>query len=61
VPEKSTWLQGSARSRVARIAGNGGFVEKVLLVRLPEPLPKELKVRVYAPAVGSVEGAVDVK
>jgi hypothetical protein len=61
VPEKSTWLQGSARSRLGRLAGNGGFVEKVSLVRLPEPLPKELKVRVYAPAVGSVEGSVDVK
>lgn len=60
-PEKTQWLQGSPRTRLDRLAGQGGRVEKTWLVRLPEPLPKDLTVRVFAPAVGSVEATVPLK
>jgi hypothetical protein len=60
-PEKTTWLQGAARSRLPQLAGQGNEVERTWLVRLPEPLPKELNVRVHAPAVGEAEATVEVK
>ncbi len=60
VPEKTVWLQGVARTRLNRIAGQGGTSEQTWLIRLPEPPPAELKFRVGAPSVPAVEGAVAI-
>ena len=61
VPEKTIWLQGAARSRLPRLVGQGGQIERTWLLRLPEPVVKELRVKVYAPSVGSVDATVEVK
>lgn len=60
VPEKTEWLQGSRRTRLPRLSGEGGVVEWMWLVRLPEPLPESLKLKVWAPAVGEVEATVSL-
>ena len=59
VPEKTVWLQGSQRTRLDRIAGEGGHVEKTWLVRLPAPA-KQLQLKVWAPAIGETDATVDV-
>ncbi len=55
LPEATTWIQGSPRQRLGRLAGNGGKVEHTWIVRLPEDAPARAKLRVWAPAVGSHE------
>jgi hypothetical protein len=61
VPKETTWLQGSQRTRISRLAGQGGHVEKIWIVRMKEPLPKELSVSVAVPAVGSASATVTIK
>ncbi|HTN74446.1 MAG TPA: M14 family metallopeptidase [Pirellulaceae bacterium] len=61
VPEKTTWLQGTARSRLPRLTGQGGQVERTWLVRLPEPMPEALTVTIAAPSVGSITQSIPLK
>lgn len=59
VPEKTQWLQGSRRSQLPRIAGEGGHVERTWLVRLPKEVT-EIEVQVGAPAIGQASATVTV-
>lgn len=61
LPKETVWLDGHARTRLPRLEGLGGKAERVWLVRIPGELPKTIDVRAFAPAVGSVSQAVEIK
>jgi len=61
LPKDAKFLQGSPRSRVSILSGNGGKAEKVWLVRFAGSAPVNAKIRLWAPAAGAVEIEVDIK
>ena len=58
LPEKTTFLKGTPRAEVARLAGRGGKAELTWLIRAPDGKPATGKIVVYAPAVGRAESTV---
>lgn len=61
LPKETKFLQGSSRSRMNVLAGNGGKAEKVWLVRVAGDAPVQGKIRLWAPAVGAAEMNVELK
>jgi len=56
LPQNVSLVSGSARSRLPRIAGTGGKVEKQLLLRAATDEPATVRVRVWSPSVGQATG-----
>ncbi len=61
LPEKTTFLKGTPRAQVDRLAGRGGKEEMTWLVRTPEGRSASGTIVVYAPAVGRIESAIELK
>lgn len=61
LPKKSTFLKGTRRTQVNRLAGRGGKAETMWLVRTVDGKPASGKIAVYAPAVGRAETAIELK
>jgi hypothetical protein len=61
LPEKTTFLKGTPRAQVNRLAGRGGKEEMMWLVRTADGKPASGKIVVYAPAVGRAEVAIELK
>lgn len=61
LPEGTTFLQGNRRTKLPRLSGSGGKTERTWLVRIPGELPKSISLSVAAPAVGSVEQAIEIR
>jgi hypothetical protein len=60
LPEKTTFLKGTSRAEVPRLAGRGGQAELMWLVRTSDGKPANGKILLYAPAVGRVEAAIEL-
>lgn len=60
VPKGTELLQNPVRMRVKRLEGLGGSEEKMWLVRFAGEPPASVKLKLWAPAVGSVETMVEV-
>lgn len=56
LPEGVSPVGGSARSRLPRILGSGGKVEKQILLRSTVTEPVNVRVRVWSPSAGKVTG-----
>jgi hypothetical protein len=61
LPKDTMLLNGHARTRLPRLEGLGGKAERTWLVRIPGELPKTIDIRAFAPAVGSVSQAIEIK
>lgn len=61
LPKETVLLQGHARTRLPRLEGAGGKAEQTWLVRIPGELPKTIELKAFAPAVGAVSQAIEVK
>jgi hypothetical protein len=61
LPGKTTFLKGTPRSQVDRLAGRGGKSEVTWLIRIPDGKPVTGKIVVYAPAVGRAETSIELK
>jgi hypothetical protein len=61
VPQNVEILQGPLRMRMKRLEGRGGNEEKTWLLRYSDEPPAEIKLKLWAPAIGNVERTVQVK
>jgi hypothetical protein len=61
LPEGTTFLQGSRRTKLPRLTGSGGKTERTWLVRIPGELPGTISLSFAAPSVGSVEQAIEIR
>ena len=61
VPTNVEVLQGPLRMRIKRLEGRGGYEEKTWLLHYASEPPAELKLKLWAPAVGNVERTIEVK
>jgi hypothetical protein len=61
VPKMTDFLQGHPRTRLPRLEGAGGKVERTWLVRFSAETPKSLELKVFAPAVGAVARTVEIQ
>jgi hypothetical protein len=61
LPDQVELIQGPARQRLAPLAGNGGRSKQTWVVRVPGELPVTGSLRVWAPAVGAVEKAIELR
>jgi hypothetical protein len=61
LPKEIQLLTGSPRTQLPTLAGNGGKLEHVYLLRAPPDRSFVLPVRVWSPSMGDVEGKVELK
>ena len=55
VPKSTEWLIGHPRSKLPRLEGRTGKVEKTWLVRFPDVVPEKIPFRVWGPTVGQIQ------
>ncbi len=61
LPKEAILLQGTPRSQVNRLAGLTGKTERTWLVRFPKETPGQIKLRLWAPAVGEATATIELK
>ncbi len=61
LPEGASLVTGHPRRRLPTLAGHGGHASETWLVRLAPGADRKLRLRVWAPAVGSAKKTVSLK
>ncbi|WP_202921599.1 M14 family metallopeptidase [Anatilimnocola aggregata] len=61
IPKETVFLKGHARTEIKRLAGLTGTAEETWLLRFPDKAPSEVKLRLWAPAVGEVTKTIQLK